>query len=551
MASWIGIFLAKGPRLVGAGVFCVGILSGVALGEGKGPATGAATQAVGNPFEGLNAAVPETPLDKLVFANLAKQGIEPANVCSDAVFVRRVFLDVIGTLPTSQETKDFLADHAANKRSVLIDRLLERDEFVDYWAMKWSDLLRVKAEFPIDLWPAGAQAYHRWIRDAIRTNKPYDQFARELLTSSGSNFRDPPVNFFRALQSKDARGIAQGVALTFMGTRTESWPKGQWDGMAGFFAQVGFKETKEWKEVIVYWNTNQAATTAPATLPAAVPVVFPDGTPGKLSPDRDPRVDFANWLLAPRNPWFARNIANRAWSWFLGRGIIHEPDDIRPDNPAVNPELLAYLEHEVVAGKYDLKHLYRVILNSRTYQLSSIPKSTKPQAEANFAQYPLRRLEAEVLIDAVDELTGSTEKYSSIIPEPFTFVPEEQRTIALADGSISSPFLEMFGRPARDTGWESERNNKPSSQQALHLLNSSHIQRKLDQSAKIQALTRARSTPRETVTELYVMILSRYPTDNEIKIATAGFEPSAAKRREAVVDVAWALLNSSEFLYRH
>ena len=197
---------------------------------------------------------------------------------------------------------------------------------------------------------------------------------------------------------------------------------------------------------------------------------------------RDPREAFAGWLIAPRNPWFARAAVNRVWSWLLGRGIIHEPDDIRPDNPPSNPELLAYLEQELVASHYDLKSIYRLILNSQTWQLSSIPRSTRPEAAANFAYYPLRRLDAEVLADAICETTGTTETYTSAIPEPFTFIPEEQRGISLPDGSITSAFLELFGRPPRDTGLEAERNNRLTAAQQLHMLNASHVERKIEQS---------------------------------------------------------------------
>ena len=312
--------------------------------------------------------------------------------------------------------------------------------------------------------------------------------------------------------------------------------------------------------------------------------MFPDGTPAQLSPGQDPRQVFADWLLAPQNPWFARNIVNRVWSWLLGRGIIHEPDDIRPDNPPSHPELLAFLEQELVGAKYDLKHIYRLILNSKTYQLSSVPKSDKPEAAAHFAQYPLRRLEAEVLIDALNQITGTTEQYSSAIPEPFTFIPEGQRSIALPDGSITSSFLEQFGRPSRDTGLESERSNRPTADQRLHMLNSSHIQRKIESSPKLQALfaVRGRQAVRQVqqgrqvrpvqqagrcrrserrpsrrsrpgegrVTTLYLTILSRFPTDEELK-TVAEYVQSAPSRREAAVDLAWALINSAEFLYRH
>ena len=224
--------------------------------------------------------------------------------------------------------------------------------------------------------------------------------------------------------------------------------------MGAFFSQLQYKPTEQWKEEIVIFDPGKDVGRSAADTP--IEAVFPDGTPAKLVPGQDPREVFASWLISPKNPWFARNIVNRIWSWLLGRGIIHEPDDIRPDNPPVNPELLAYLEHELVSAHYDLKHVYRLILDSKTYQLSSIPESNNLQGDAYFSHYLPRRLEAEVLIDAICQVTGSAEKYSSPIPEPFTFIPESQRSIELADGSISSSFLEMFGRPSRDTGLESE-----------------------------------------------------------------------------------------------
>jgi len=500
-------------------------------------------------FESPAELTPAGKIDELVFARLQQLKIQPARLCSDGVFVRRVYLDVIGTLPSAQEARQFLQAQDPPTRRALIDRLLQRDEFADYWAMKWSDLLRVKAEFPINLWPNAAQAYHRWIRTSIKENMPYDRFVRELLTANGSNFRVPQVNFYRAIQNREPEGLAQAVALTFMGARADRWPKERLAGMAAFFSQVGYKCTAEWKEEIVSFDPSTAAgQAAGGASPAAV---FPDGTAARLSPDRDPREVFADWLLAPKNPWLARNIVNRVWYWLQGRGIIHEPDDIRPDNPPCNSELLAYLEGELIAARYDLKHVYRLILNSKTYQLSSIPRSDRPEAEANFASYPLRRLEAEVLIDALNQVTGSTEKYSSAIPEPFTFIPENLRSIALPDGSIGSSFLEMFGRPPRDTGLESERSNRPTAAQRLHLLNSSHVQRKIEQSSKLLSLAQSSKRPRDVVDGLYLTILSRFPTDEELKIVAAYNQSGAVKGREVLVDLAWALINSAEFLYRH
>jgi hypothetical protein len=512
-------------------------------------ASAGAAQAPVRPFESEAAPRPQGRIDELVFGQLKRLNLQAANVCSDSVFVRRVYLDVLGTLPTPEEARQFLADRAPDKRRVLVDRLLDRNEFADYWALKWCDLLRVKSEFPINLWPNAVQAYHRWIRTSLKENLPYDRFVREMLTASGSNFREPQVNFYRAMQSREPQAIAQTVALTFMGVRPESWPQDRWTGMATFFSQIAYKSTDEWKEEIVALDL---AKTGAGSANASGAIAFPDGTPARVAPGQDPRAVFADWLITSENPWFAKNIVNRVWFWLLGRGIIHEPDDIRPDNPPSNPELLAFLEQEFVRGRYDLKHLYRLILNSTTYQLSCLAAARDPKAEANFASYPLRRLEAEVLIDALCQITGTTERYASPIPEPFTFIPEDQRAIALADASITSPFLETFGRSPRDTGLESERNSRPTAAQRLHLLNSSHIQRKLEQSSKLAALAkRAKAEPRETVSELYLTILSRYPTDDELKTVRAYAKSSSVKGRQVLVDVAWALINSAEFLHRH
>ena len=495
------------------------------------------------PFERDSSLVAANSIDALVLASLRKRGIRPANLCSDAVFIRRVYLDVIGTLPEPRDVRKFLSDRSPNKRAALIDALLKREEFADYWSLKWCDLLRVKSEFPINLWPNAVQAYHRWIRDAIRENRPYDQFVRELLTSSGSNFRVPPVNFYRAIQGREPSAIAEAVTLTFMGVRTATWPEAQRAGMAAFFSRIAYKETAEWKEEIVYLDP------APA---GPLEAIFPDGVTVRIPPQEDPRRVFAGWLVAPDNAWFARNIVNRIWAWLLGRGIIHEPDDIRDDNPPVNPQLLAYLEKELVNADYDLQHIYRLILNSRTYQQSPIPGSDHPEAEALFAHYRVRRLDAEVLVDALCWISGDGERYSSAIPEPFTHIPEHQRSIALADGSITSQFLEMFGRPARDTGLESERNGKPTAAQRLHLLNSTHVQLKITRSPRLRRLIRtAGGNRRRVIRGLYMTILSREPVAAELATAEEYCRTPGLSQRQAAEDLAWALINTKEFLYRH
>jgi hypothetical protein len=495
------------------------------------------------PFETKDAFEPKNAIDHAVLKVLRKKRISPARTCTDAVFVRRAYVDVIGSIPRPQDVLDFLKDRRADKRARLIDDLMKRPEFTDYWTLKWCDLLRVKAEFPINLWPNAVQAYYRWIHDAIRTNRPYDEMAREMLTASGSNFRVPAVNFMRAAPSREPASLAQAAALVFMGSRFESWPEERRDGMAAFFSRVAFKRSVEWKEVIV--------TMSPAP-GGPVVAAFPDGTKVEIAPDVDPRRVFADWLVAPTNPWFAKTAVNRVWTWLMGRGIIHEPDDVRPDNPPSNPELLAILEKELVLSDFDLRHVYRLILNSATYQRSSIPRGKHDDAEALFAHAIVRRMDAEVLIDALCWITGSTEKYESPIPEPFTFVPEDNRSISLQDGSISSPFLELFGRPSRDTGLWSERDNEATAGQRLHLLNSSDIQRRIERSpVLLKAFREAGRNGDRVIDSVYLIVLSRPPTEAEMAVAKAYVRTSRLSPKQAADDLVWALINSKEFLYRH
>jgi len=528
-------------------------------------------------FESPAPAVPANAIDKFVFAKLASLHIKPV-LCSDAVFVRRAYLDITGRLPTADEAQAFIKDaKTPNKRAALVNRLLNYPAHADYWAMKWSDILRIKAEFPVNLWPNAAQAYHRWVKASLLRNKPYDQFAREMLTSSGSNFRVPPVNFYRAVQVKSPEGLAGAVALVLMGARVDSWPKDRLAGMAAFFSQVAYKPTSEWKEEIVFWNpykpgglaisgapgydavakSIQATNEIPGALEKPLPppkpleAVFPDGTKTRIPPDRDPRDVFADWLIRPDNPWFAKAAVNRMWAWVMGRGIIHEPDDIRDDNPPSNPELLAYLAKELVSHHYDMRHVKRLIFTSTTYQLSSIARVKTPEARANFASYPLRRLEAEVLLTAINRITGTTDLLTSAVPEPFTYIPKNMPAVAVADGSITSTFLTLFGRSARATGMENERVNELASPQWLHLLNSGHIQDKLRKGPKLRAILTSSKNREEVIRKLYLTILSRFPTADEIKAAEEYAKSGVAKSQEVGIDLAWALLNSEEFLFRH
>jgi hypothetical protein len=518
------------------------VMLAVALPAAAAPADPPAVPEARTVFEAPAPATPRTRIDGFIEAAHTKERLTPAAPCGDAVFIRRVFLDLTGTLPTADEVRTFLADRAADKRARLIEALFAREEFTDYWTMRWCDLLRVKAEFPINLWPNPAQAYHRLIRDCVRRNLPLDRFARGLLTATGSNMRVPESNFFRAVQSREPAGLAGAASLSFMGVRPESWSAGQLAALAACFSRVGFKSTSEWKEEILFVDFTKPAPPAPITMPDGVAVSF--------AADGDPRVAFADWLLRRENPWFARHFANRAWFWLFGRGLVHPPDDFRPDNPPSHPQLLDFLAGEFLAKGCDFRHLLRLICNSRTYQQSPVPAANHPRNEILFANYPVRRLDAEVLIDALCAVTGTSESYSSPIPEPFTFLPDGTRAIAIPDGSISSSFLELFGRPPRDSGLAAERNAAPTAGQRLHFLNSSHVRRKLENSALLRDLQRDPRDPGQALNRLYLTVLSRHPTPGEREIFRATLA-SSNNRRNAMIDLVWALLNTAEFQCRH
>jgi hypothetical protein len=501
-------------------------------------------------------------VDELIAAGLVSAGVPASEICSDNDFLRRVYLDVIGMLPTPDEARAFVADKDPLKRTKLIDRLLARDEFADYWAMQWGDLLRIKSEYPVRVWPKGVQAYHRWVRESIASAKPYDRFVREMLVSSGSNFRDGPANFYRAVNTKDPQTFAEQAALVFMGARlscsrchahpTEKWTLDDDLGMAAFFAQVRFKNTSEWKEEIVYLDPD--AVLRNPTTKKVVKAKFLGGPEVELASGEDARARFADWLISPDNPWFAANAVNRIWARLMGRGIVNEPDDLRPGNRPSHPELLAFLARDFAARGYDMRHVYRTILNSQAYQRSSRANDQNRGDLTHYSHYLTRRLGAEQLLDALSQVTQTSEVFASSIPEPFTRLPRDMRAVQIADGSITTPFLDLFGRPPRDTAYERDRCNDTSVRQALHLLNSSDLERKVTGSERIKRLLNEKKTDREIIDEFYLAALSRHPTQSEQEKLMTYLSAGAGKDRsrpQALQDVLWAIVNTQEFLFNH
>ena len=492
-------------------------------------------------------------IDYFIAQKLRDKNIPRANLCSDAVFIRRLYLDVIGTLPTVLEVKNFLTDKRVNKRALLINKILNRREFAEYWSLKWCDILRVKSEFPINLWPNAVQAYHKWIQQSIEKNIPYDKFARELLLSNGSNFKVPQSNFYRAVQSKTPEGIASAVALTFMGIRYNKQGEFFKKNLAKAFSQVKFKKTDEWKEEIVYSDYNIVDDFYLNT---------PDGKKLLVKSTTDPRIVFAKWLVNGENQLFTRNIVNRIWFWLMGRGLIDKADDL-PLNKVVEYEkLLNYLQQEFVTHNFNLKHIYRLILNSATYQQSAISQSDNKDSEKYFANYISQRHDAEVLVDMFDYLAGTGQHYSSVIPEPFTYIPVSNRTIALADASISSPFLETFGRPSRDMGYLSERKNYFNNTQRLYLINSTKMQTNIFKILKKhkyiikynKKLRKFDDRVEFSMNELFLLILSRYPSSDEMALIKAYMTKNVKNGKNyyrAINDMTWTLLNSKEFLMKH
>jgi hypothetical protein len=484
-------------------------------------------------------------IDALVFRKLRMLNILPSEPVKDADFLRRVYLDVIGTLPTAAEARRFLGDRRPDRRARLVDELLERPEFADYWALKWADLLRVDRQA---LGHKRAYTYYRWIRDSVAANKPYDQFVRELLTAEGPLTEAGAANFYKVVPKPGE--AASTLAQVFLGVRIacaechhhpyDRWSQTDYYGMQAFFTPVGVKNTARGEVLLAAGDpvTKHPRTGAPVHAHAL-------GMPTpSASPPGDRRLELAQWLTAPDNPWFARNLANRIWAHFLGRGLVESVDDVRATNPPSNPELLDALARHLIENKFDVRQLIRTVTASHVYQLSTKPNSTNAKDELNFSRALFRRIDAEVLLDMVSQTTG--------IAERFPGTPPDVRAIQLWDSKVPHYFLKLFGRPVRVSACECERNHEPGVSQVLHLLNSPEIQAKLShERGTVAQLVRRHADDGALVEELYLTFYSRLPTERERVTAVAHLRREPGQRREAAEDLAWTLLNSLEFVFNH
>ena len=477
---------------------------------------------------------------------------------SDPVFLRRAYLTAAGRIPNLAETQSFLRDKSPDKRAKLIDKLLASSEHADLIAMRFADMLRVKSEFPVNLWPNAVQAFHEKLRTDILNNRPYSEMAYEMLTASGSNFRVPYANFFRGSGDRTPAGLAKITALTFMGLRVEKLPEDKRKEFEAFFSRIRFKSTSEWKEELVF--TAPEAVRLKAWLPGC-------GSFTINAPDEEPRLILAKALVSDDNPYFARAMVNRVWSWFFGKGLIDPADDITPERGSwdrfaarlglasvpAKEKILELLTDEFRRSGYDMRRLFRVIMNSGAFNAASIaPSGDVTVTEKYFLTYPVRRLEAEVISDSIGVLTGNFGRYSSVIPEPFTFLPPGTRAVQIADGSISSVRLDLFGRPSRDSGKISDRNNKITGAQRLYLLNSNTIYWQVTNLGRQIGRRCKWQLERRGIAEIYLRILSRSPTPREKKWVM-DYSRSLPKklRGNAWPDLCWVLVNSKEFLYYH
>lgn len=448
-------------------------------------------------------------------------------VCSDEVFIRRTYLTLTGRLPQAQRVVSFLTSKNSDKRTILIDEILNSEEYVRYFVMRWGDILRIKSEFPSNLWPNGVQAYNRWLYEKISANTPYDVFVRELLLSKGSNFRMPAVNFYRAFLKRTPENWYQNIGLLFLGKR-ENPDNGQI-----CFSQIRFKNTKEWKEEIVYVDYTLS--------PPAEKIKLSDNEELLLRTGEDWRSAYVNWLTSKQNKRFAGVMANRLWYWVLGEGIVQEPDDWGKHNPPANAALLNFLTDRFIESGLDMKALLRLILQSNAYQSATAPDGL----------FISQRLQAEVFVDALADLTGISDSYRSRVPEPFTFYPEGTRSVDLGDATVSSSALELFGRVSRDISLESQRSNNLTPKQLLYLMNSSELEERIRKSSILNTICMQQKEMEGICREITLRTLSRYPDPKEIALFKSYAEKNNVSLRDLASDILWTQINSTEFFYNH
>ncbi len=494
----------------------------------------------------------KNPIDAAVLAQWRALGVTPSPPCTDAEFLRRVSIDITGTLPTPAELGQFLADPAADKRARAVDRLLERPEYASYFALKWADVLRNRRDGQNNV-QHGTFGFHDWIREQLARNTPYDQFAGAILAATGSVESSPPVQWYRTMRETSA--FVDDTAQVFLGMRLqcarchhhpfEKWSQNDYYGFAAFFARVQRKPDPRAERMGRTGEVVYTSRTGSVTHPKTGETMAPRGLGGeavKTATGEDPRRALVAWLVDKRNPFFARALVNRYWAHFMGRGIVEPLDDMRLTNPASNPELLEALADSFTRSGYDLKALIRSICTSQVYGLSSVPNASSERDRQSFARHYPRRMSAEVLLDALATVSG--------VPSAFPGLPAGTRAIELPDESVRSSFLDVFGRPKRETSCECERVSDATLSQSLMLLNSADVQTVLasDQGRAAQLAKDARPEPAK-IDELFLAAFGRRATPAESAAAVAYLAKNPKDKKRAYEDVIWALINSKEFQF--
>ncbi|MDX1565334.1 MAG: DUF1549 and DUF1553 domain-containing protein, partial [Phycisphaeraceae bacterium] len=473
-------------------------------------------------------------------------------LAGDAVFVRRLYLDLIGTLPTPEQTRAFVADKDPKKREKLIDRLIRRPEFVDIWVMKFSELLQIRSDNNVNrgISYKATVLYHDWLKKKLRDNEPMDRIVSELLSARGGTFSNPAANFYQI--ERDTKKMAENVAQVFMGTRLQCaqchnhpfdrWTMDDYYGFAAFFTQIGRKKAEDPREQIVY-NRGGGEIKHPVGGRVMAPKFLGGPTPDVQGKDR--RKVLADWLTSKDNPYFARNLANIVWSHFFGRGIVEPVDDVRITNPPANRRLLETLGRNFADYRYDFRRLVRDICNSRVYQLTTRPNKTNAMDATNFSRAYVRRVRSEVLYDMISDVTETAGR------NKFRGLPAGSRAIQIADGRTTNSFLRIFGRAERKSVCSCEVSTEPNLSQALHLINGSTIQGKIAQGRVVPGLLDKHKDDDEAIiNDLYMRTLSRLPGDTErsrIRETIA----NAENRKAVFEDLFWALLNSRQFIFNH